>query len=225
MTEIVKNLLPLNIQMFAENPEDEKEPKQADEKSGANENDGGEQEKAAPEKKYTDDEANAISMKNERKAVRDALKKLGYKIPINATKEEIDVIIGQATTKKEDNSKDDEPGKDDSKNAVADIEKQNKYINAELKLALFQANIKKEKIARAINLIDKSKILDDGEIDPDKLEEEIASLTKEWSELLDNKKEDSSSVGFVIGGDGKEEKKTNSLDDIERVMGIKKGKE
>lgn len=224
MTEEVKKMLPLNIQIFADDPEAEKEKdtKATNDKSGDDKADEGDKKAQETAKKYTDDDVNNISVKNERKAVRDVLKKLGYKVSINATKEEMDAIIEEATNKKEEKSKDEDNSDkgNSTEDKVATLEKQNKYINAELKLALFQANIKKEKIGRAINLIDKSKILDDGEIDPDKLAEEIESLTKEWSELLDNKKEDDSSVGFVVGSDGKQEKGTDCAN-LSEIFGNK----
>lgn len=211
MTDEVKKTLPLNIQMFADDQkgDDESETEEVvknddnDKKSG--ENDKKSQES---EKKYTDDDVNSISMKNERKAVRDALKKLGYKVPVNATKEELDAIINEASNKdmKGESGEKKKPGVEEFSK---EVEKNTRYVNAELKIALLQADVKREKIDRAINLIDKSKILDDGEIDNDKLAEEIESLTKDWPELLDSKKEDNSSIGFVVGSDGKEEKSTD----------------
>lgn len=153
-----------------------------------------------PEKKYTDEEVNAISLKNSDKAVKKLLKELG----IDATDE------GKATAKQilADAKAAAEKAKPAEDKAAED---NGKYEAAVQKIAMAQGTIAligkgvpAEKAARFAKLLDLSGVTDEsGEIDEEKMGAAVDALLKDWPEALPKAGE---KVGFKIGSDGKETK-------------------
>jgi len=210
-----KELMPLNIQLFAESGEED----------NANNTDNGtvenpkdtkaeekkETDKKVEEKKYTDKELNDISLKNEQKALAKQLKDLGID-DIEKAKS----ILAKAREDEEKSKSVDEKTQDAIKKAEkATLE----AINAKIENALLRKNIKEEKITRAVRLVDKKNILDkDGALDESKLNTEIEDLLKDFPELIT--KDEENKKGFKIGDDGKEEQK-DELAEVRKIMGLK----
>lgn len=97
-----------------------------------------------------------------------------------------------------------------------------KYAQAEIRSALLENNVSKDKVKRAVRLIDQGEILDeDGDIDEEKLDEAIADLLEEWPELLPEKKgeeESGQNRNFKIGSD-KNKDKGSEADLIAKAFG------
>lgn len=206
-----QKFMPLNIQLFAEGGEEgaqAQEAKQEDAKQETNNVTSKEE-----EKKYSDTEMNSISVKNVNKALSKQLKDLGIE-----DVEEAKAILADAKAKKEASKTDAERTKDittERDNAILEA------MNSKIENALLKKGVSEEKTIRAVRLIDKANIVDEGgKLDVSKLATEVEQVLKEFPELI-SKTEDET-VGFKIGGDGKEDKKTNSLESIEKAMGIKK---
>lgn len=170
-----------------------------------------------PEKKYTDDDVNAISLKNSDKAVKKLLKELG----IDATDE------GKATAKQiladaKAKTAQEQPGKaneDNGKYAAA----MQKVAMAQGTIALIGRGVPAEKAARFAKLLDLDGVTNDaGEIDDDKMNTAVDGLLKDWPEAL-GKAEDK--IGFKIGSDGKENKDNAEEAEMEKwrkEAGLKK---
>lgn len=143
------------------------------------------------EKKYTDADVNNISKKNSEKAVNKVLKELGI-----TDKEEAKQILADAAAKK---AAQQPPAQDDTRVAelTASLE------NSVLENIMLGEHVKPEKVARAVKLIERKDCLDDeGNFSRDKATEAVKKLFEEWPELAE--KADGKSVGFSIGGDGKQ---------------------
>jgi len=144
-----------------------------------------------PEKKYTDDDVNNISKKNSEKAVNKVLKELGI-----TDKEKAKKILAEAAAAEGASQS---VGQDDTKVAelTASLE------NSVLENIMLSQHVKAEKVARAVKLIDRADCLDDeGKFSRDKATEAVKKLFEEWPELAE--KADGKTVGFAIGGDGKQ---------------------
>ena len=164
------------------------------------------------EKKYSDKELNDISLKNEKKALAKQLKDLGID-DIEKAKS----ILAKAKADEEANKSQDEKTQELTQaRDKARIE----AVNAKIENALLRKGVSESRITRAVRLIDKSNILDkDGEIDIGKLNSEVEDTIKDFPELI-SKKEEEKQV-FKIGGDGKEDEKTDELSEMRKIMGLK----
>lgn len=180
-------------------------------------NEQGEQKQTEPEKKYTDDDVNAISLKNSDKAVKKLLKELG----IDATDEgkaNAKQILADAKAKaaKEQPEK---AAEDNGKYAAA-IQK---VAMAQGTIALIGKGVPAEKASRFAKLLDLTGVMDDsGEIDEDKMGAAVDGLLKDWPEALGKAGD---KVGFKIGSDGKESKENAEeaeLDKWRKEAGLKK---
>lgn len=208
-----KVLMPLDIQMFAESGEEDNANNQNlevnDTSKDTKAND--KKETKANEKKYSDEELNAISLKNEQKALANQLKDLGID-----DVEKAKSILAKAREEEEKAKSVDEKTQEALKKAEkATLE----AINTKIENALLRKGINDKKVTRAVRLVDKKNILDkDGEIDQSKLETEIEDLLKDFPELINKTEEDKK--GFKIGDDGKEEQK-DELSEMRKIMGLK----
>ena len=207
-----KVLMPLDIQMFAEsgeenNANDNQEVDNTSKDTKANDK----KETKASEKKYSDEKLNAISLKNEQKALANQLKDLGID-----DVEKAKSILAKAKEQEEKAKSVDEKTQEALKKAEkATLE----AINTKIENALLRKGINDKKVTRAVRLVDKKNILDkDGEIDQSKLETEIEDLLKDFPELINKNDEDKK--GFKIGDDGKEEQK-DELSEMRKIMGLK----
>ena len=167
--------------------------------------------KKSDEKKYTDKELNDISLKNEQKALAKQLKDLGID-DIEKAKS----ILAKAREDEEKSKSVDEKTQEAIKRAEkATLE----AINTKIENALLRKNVKDNKIARTVRLVDKKNILDkDGSLDESKLTTEIEELLKDFPELI--QKTEESKKGFKFGDDGKEETK-DELSEMRKIMGLK----
>ena len=163
-----------------------------------------------PEKKYSDDEVNAISKKNSDKAVAKLLKELG----IDATDE------GRAKAKQilSDAKAQAEAAKGEKTKAAETDGKLSAAIAranlADATLALIGKGVPADKAARFAKLLDLSEaVTENGDIDPDKMGEAVDVLLKEWPEALPKA---DSGAGFKIGSNGKETKSDNADEEMEK---------
>lgn len=206
-------LMPLNLQLFAEGGEEDNANNQnqevVDTSKDTKAND--KKETKANEKKYSDEELNAISLKNEQKALANQLKDLGID-----DVEKAKSILAKAKEEEEKAKSVDEKTQEALKRAEkATLE----AINTKIENALLRKGINDKKVTRAVRLVDKKNILDkDGELDQSKLETEIEDLLKDFPELINKADEDKK--GFKIGDDGKEEQK-DELSEMRKIMGLK----
>ena len=206
-------LMPLNLQLFAEGEEEDNANNQnqevVDTSKDTKAND--KKETKANEKKYSDEELNAISLKNEQKALANQLKDLGID-----DVEKAKSILAKAKEEEEKAKSVDEKTQEALKRAEkATLE----AINTKIENALLRKGINDKKVTRAVRLVDKKNILDkDGELDQSKLETEIEDLLKDFPELINKADEDKK--GFKIGDDGKEEQK-DELSEMRKIMGLK----
>ena len=208
-----KVLMPLDIQMFAEGGEEGNANNQNQEVDDTSKDTKANEKKEtkANEKKYSDEELNAISLKNEQKALANQLKDLGID-----DVEKAKSILAKAKEDEEKAKSVDEKTQEALKKAEkATLE----AINTKIENALLRKGINDKKVTRAVRLVDKKNILDkDGEIDQSKLETEIEDLLKDFPELINKTEEDKK--GFKIGDDGKEEQK-DELSEMRKIMGLK----
>ena len=164
------------------------------------------------EKKYSDKELNDISLKNEKKALAKQLKDLGID-DIEKAKS----ILAKAKADEEASKSQDEKTKElTQKYDKARLE----VMNSKIENALLKKGVSESRVARAIRLIDKNNILgDDGEVDLSKLNSEVDDTIKDFPELIPTKEEEKK--GFKVGGDGKEDEKTDELSEMRKIMGLK----
>lgn len=190
-----------NVQTPAEVKTDAKETK-AEQKA----------EKAVEEKKYTDTEMNAISLKNSEKATKQLLKELGID-----DVEKAKGILAKAREEEEAAKSVDEKTQETIKRAEkAELE----AINSRIENAMLRKGIKDEKVERAVRLVDKKNILDEkGQLDQGKLNTEIEELLKVFPELIEKAQDEK--VGFKIGSDGKQDKPEDEMTKMRKVMGLK----
>lgn len=208
-----KVLMPLDIQLFAEGGEEDNANNQNQEVDNTSKDTkaNDKKETKANEKKYSDEELNAISLKNEQKALANQLKDLGID-----DVEKAKSILAKAREEEEKAKSVDEKTQEALKKAEkATLE----AINTKIENALLRKGINDKKVTRAVRLVDKKNILDkDGKIDQSKLETEIEDLLKDFPELINKTEEDKK--GFKIGDDGKEEQK-DELSEMRKIMGLK----
>ena len=169
-------------------------------------------EKAVEEKKYTDTEMNAISLKNSEKATKQLLKELGID-----DVEKAKSILAKAKEEEEAAKSVDEKTQETIKRAErAELE----AINSRIENAMLRKGIKDEKVERAVRLVEKKNILDEkGQLDQGKLNTEIEDLLKVFPELIEKAQDEK--VGFKIGGDGKQDKPEDEMEKMRRIMGLK----
>ena len=209
--DFIKNLMPLNIQMFAESGEDDANNNtnsSKDEDVSTNDS----KENKSEEKKYSDKELNDISLKNEKKALAKQLKDLGID-NVDEAKE----ILAKAKAEKEANK-----SQDEKTNEI--VKERDKALleamNSKIENALLRKGVSENKVERAVRLIDKANIVDEsGKIDFSKLSTEVDATLKDFPELIPKDEEDKK--GFKIGGDGKEDKKDQS-EQLSNIFGNKK---
>lgn len=169
-------------------------------------------EKPVEEKKYTDTEMNAISLKNSEKATKQLLKELGID-----DVEKAKSILAKAKEEEEAAKSVDEKTQETIKRAEkAELE----AINSRIENAMLRKGIEDGKVERAVRLVDKKNILDEkGQLDQGKLNTEIEELLKEFPELI--KKAQEEKVGFKIGSDGKQDKPEDEMEKMRKIMGLK----
>ena len=164
---------------------------------------------AEPEKKYTDDDVNAISLKNSDKAVKKLLKELG----IDATDEgkaAAKQIIADAKAAAAKDKPADKPAEDNGKYEAA----MQKIAMAQGTIALISRGVPAEKAARFAKLLDLSGAIDEaGEIDEEGMGAAVDALLKDWPEALGKAGD---KVGFKIGSDGKETKENSEDAEMEK---------
>lgn len=208
--EKAARLLPLNVQMFAEDPDNDA----GDGEQGNNQDDGdnknnGSEDKSKekePEKKYTDDDVNKISKKNSDKAVNKLMKDLGID-----DVEEAKTILANARAEKEKNKSAEEKANDLSNSLTEKdkkiAEKNQQLVEALLENRLLHSGVESSKIARAVKMISTSSVLnEDGEVDSDLMTSEIEKLLKDFPEFKSKSSEDRKEKGFKFGSDGKDDK-------------------
>ena len=169
-------------------------------------------EKVADEKKYTDAEVNAISLKNSEKATKQLLKDLGID-----DVEKAKSILAKAREDEEAAKSVDEKTQEQIKRAEkAELD----AINSRIENAMLRKGIKDEKVERAVRLVDKKNILDEkGQLDQSKLNTEIEELLKIFPELIEKTQDEK--VGFKIGADGKQDKPEDEMEKMRKIMGLK----
>lgn len=183
--------------------------KKAEETAKTNE---GKENNSEEEKKYSDKELNDISLKNSKKAEAKLLKDLGID-----DVEKAKAILAKAREEEEANKSVDEKTKELTQKY--DKARLN-AINSRIENALLRKGVSDSKIERAVRLIDKQNILDDsGEIDDSKLLSEVEDTLKDFPELVPTTEE--TKKGFQVGGDGKEDQKTDELEEMRKIMGLK----
>lgn len=155
----------------------------------------------AAEKKYDDNEVNAISKKNSEKAVAKLMKDLGIDDP-----EKAKAILAKA--KAEEPAVAPDPEKDrlaqELRQAQADVEK------ATVENLLLAEGVNADRVERAARLITRADCLDDSEaFDREKAKAAVKTLLKDWPEL--KPQTSNTAPGFNVGADmSKGEKDTNA---------------
>lgn len=199
----------MNEEVQTSSTEDVKDSKEAVEETVKTEE---KKETKSEEKKYSDKELNDISLKNEKKALAKQLKDLGID-DIEKAKS----ILAKAKEDEEANKSQDEKTKELTQ---ARDKARLEAINSKIENALLRKGVSESRIERAVRLIDKQNILDnDGEIDLSKLNTEVEETIKDFPELVPTKEEDKQV--FKIGGDGKEDEKSDEMSEMRKIMGLK----
>lgn len=164
------------------------------------------------DKKYTDEDVNNISKKNSDKAVQKFMKELGIE-----DVEEAKGILAKAREEKEKNmSIDEKTQKIIEKGQKSTL----KAMDLTIENALLRKHVDDSKVNRAARLVNKEAILNEnGEIDENKLSEEIEEVIKEFPELIPTA--ENQTTGFKIGGDGKEDKQDDPMIKMRKIMGLK----
>ena len=158
-------------------------------------------EQTQPEKKYTDEEVNNISVKNSKKAVAKLMKELG--ITEKTDRAKVRELIEKAQLDKQDEPETDGAGQ--STQAAELAEARAMAENAVLEAVMLAAHVKADKVSKAVKLIDRADCLDDdGKFSREKASAAVTELLKTWTELTD--KAEDGGPGFTIGGDGQEDK-------------------
>lgn len=80
------------------------------------------------------------------------------------------------------------------------------YLSTKIALAMAKAGVNADRVERASRLVDTSKILEDGNINDKKLEEEINAVVAEFPELKNSKEEEKEEKGFKFGATQSEDK-------------------
>lgn len=159
-------------------------------------------EQTQPEKKYTDEEVNNISVKNSKKAVAKLMKELG--ITEKTDRAKVKELIEKAQLDKQEEPETD--GAEQNSRAAAELaEARAMAEGAVLEAVMLAAHVKADKVSKAVKLIDRADCLDDdGKFSREKASAAVAELLKTWTELTD--KAEDRGPGFSIGGDGQEDK-------------------
>lgn len=169
-------------------------------------------EKTSDEKKYSDKELNDISLKNSKKAEAKLLKELGID-----DVEKAKSILAKAKEEEEANKSADEKTQELTKSRD---KARLGEINARIENALLRKGVSDSRVERAVRLIDKTNILDgNGDIDSSKLTTEVEDVIKDFPELISKTEE--TKKGFQVGGDGKEDKKDDDMEQMRKIMGLK----
>lgn len=159
-------------------------------------------EQTPPEKKYTDEEVNNISVKNSKKAVAKLMKELG--ITEKTDRAKVKELIEKAQLDKQEEPETDGAGQ--SAQAAELAEARAMAEGAVLEAVMLAAHVKADKVSKAVKLIDRADCLDDdGKFSREKASAAVTELLKTWTELTD--KAEDGGPGFSIGGDGQEDKK------------------
>lgn len=194
-------LLPLMIQMFAEDLQEKEEVD--DDKTKESDSSNKNQES---EKKYTDDEVNKISKKNEDKAIKKLMKDLGID-DIESAKN----ILSTARAEKEKNKTAEDKSQELSKTLLEKdkmlSQKNEKLVNALLESRLMREGVESSKIDRAKKMISSSSVLgDDGEVDDELISSEIEKLLNDFPEFKAKSNDDTKPKGFKFGSDNSDDK-------------------
>ena len=152
-------------------------------------------EQTQPEKKYTDEEVNNISVKNSKKAVAKLMKELG--ITEKTDRAKVKELIEKAQLDKQEEPETD--GAEQNSRAAAELaEARAMAENAVLEAVMLAAHVKADKVARAVKLVDRADCLDDdGKFSREKASAAVTELLKTWTELTD--KAENGGPGFSIG--------------------------
>lgn len=86
-------------------------------------------------------------------------------------------------------------------------------------LAMAKAGVDVQKVERAARLVDMSKVLENGTVDPKKLEDEINAVIAEFPELKNTKEEEKDEKGFKFGAT---EGTSNSSQEKKRPVATKR---
>lgn len=159
-------------------------------------------EQSQPEKKYTDEEVNNISVKNSKKAVAKLMKELG--ITEKTDRAKVKELIEKAQLDKQEEPETD--GAEQNSRAAAELaEARAMAEGAVLEAVMLAAHVKADKVSKAVKLIDRADCLDDdGKFSREKASAAVTELLKTWTELT--YKAEDGGPGFSIGGDGQEDK-------------------
>ena len=159
-------------------------------------------EQSQPEKKYTDEEVNNISVKNSKKAVAKLMKELG--ITEKTDRAKVKELIEKAQLDKQEEPETD--GAEQNSRAAAELaEARAMAEGAVLEAVMLAAHVKADKVSKAVKLIDRADCLDDdGKFSREKASAAVTELLKTWTELTD--KAEDGGPGFSIGVDGQEDK-------------------
>ena len=209
-------LMPLDIQLFADGGEDNANETTADtsntEETAKTDEKKETKSETTEEKKYSDKELNDISLKNSKKAEAKLLKELGID-----DVEKAKSILAKAKEDEEAAKSQDEKTKELTESRdKARLE----AINSKIENALLRKGVSDSRVERAVRLIDKTNILDsNGNIDGSKLTTEVEDVIKDFPELI--AKGEETKKGFQVGGDGKEDKKDDDMEQMRKIMGLK----
>ena len=137
------------------------------------------------EKKYTDEDVNAISLKNTNKAVEKLKKELG----IDDVEEAKKILNAFKSTKQDTKTEELSILKQQAEKSMLDA------VNLRIENALLVKGVDSSKSSRMMRLVDKKAILDEsGNIDNSKLNAEIEEILKDFPELSKKSEE----KGFTI---------------------------
>ena len=159
-------------------------------------------EQTQPEKKYTDEEVNNISVKNSKKAVAKLMEELG--ITEKTDRAKVKELIEKAQLDKQEEPETD--GAEQNSRVAAELaEARAMAEGAVLEAVMLAAHVKADKVSKAVKLIDRADCLDDdGKFSREKASAAVTELLKTWTELTD--KAEDGGPGFSIGGGGQEDK-------------------
>ncbi len=153
-----------------------------------------------PVLKYSEEDMNNITKKNEEKAKKKLLADLGI-----TDVEKAKQILAKANADTQNNAAGDNTGNNAGDSTLKSqlTEALERADNAILEIVLHKNNVKAEKIEKAVRLIDRKDCLDDeGKFSKEKADEAVKALLKDWPELTGANGGDNSNTGFRIGSDG-----------------------
>jgi len=168
------------------------------------------------EKRYSDSEVNAISLKNSNKAIKKALEELGID-PTDEGRAAAKDIIAKAKAEAAKRAETVQDGSKEKLSAAID-----KAVQAHGMLALVARGVPADKAGRFAKLLDLKGVADEnGEIDEGKLSAAVEDLLEEWPEALPKAEE---KIGFKVGSNGKETKESDDdeMDKWRKKAGLKK---